>query len=861
MKTVIIKYIYLILIILTIGFVLGSCGGDNSGLSPNINSNPTNSSSLINPTPTPVLSNVPVSGYIFANNIVTDEGETISSINILDVPAFQSNASGNEPFVTQVANSLKEDYPEDWAKAEIQELYAQLNKTLSESKPLSEINGQVYSVYADSQSATPIPVSSDGHFDNTVLTGAADSTVKLEVALGEDSYAEVETLPSSGDINSSDATNAVLKSCPEKIFAFPGEIVIFKVQAEPGINLKSAGLKFTLENPSIGCLTQPVYLCIFGKNKYQTSYGCLYVKKGLNTPLASNIIATTNTGLSLKIFTEIIKSTASISGTIYTNGMPLVKGFVHSLGPKACCKLDPNGTYTLPKVFRGHTRAVIATWWTTENGKKVRHREEKVIDFFDQDLTGFNFGVPPVPTATPTPRPPYDEFYNKKVSTVLYQYNQWETELGKDEAIQRIITWLNGELPNGPPVPDEIAGASLKKNPYDIWIHFRDSMSVCVSTSDTIIVEEPDPNEEPIQKEEIKPISRLIASSKDTTVKNADVLILSPYYWQKDYGDCRVEGRIKETLIANNYNVTCKMPADKKDFYFDWDHPVQDNPKYQDPNKPLVNCYIKSASSWDNIVTPWDIEDMWKYGIIYIDTHGWTDTVDPNNPDSEPNSCVMSCTIDVRNWYGLTRIDTWVLNNAFSTKNTTGFWFYTYRDIAFSGGMIQDKPKGWVRELTLTDKYFTSLNNNPAKNFEGSLIYLSCCRSYGMQKYFSSAKVYLGNRIYGNSGWTIPFAYYFFWFMMNGPEGCAKDDDGSLLRIVDSPAPDEGKKSFDEDIPMDAHEALKQLSEYYKVNPDPNPYPPPMDARGKGCSVKIWQKDPNEHIYFPVPVTVTIERK
>jgi len=357
---------------------------------------------VVTSTPTPVLIQKPIQGYIYSYNTVTEDGETVPCINILDVPACQNDASGNESFIAQVSNNLKQNYPEDWAKDDIQELYAQLNKTLSESKPLPEYNAQAQfcSAYDD----TSIPVGSDGHFDNTVLTGAADSNVKLEVALGEDNYAEVETLPSSGSINSSDATSAaVLKSCPEKIFTFPGEIVIFKVYSEPGINLKSAGLKFTLNNPSIGCITQPVYLCLFGAHKYQVAYGCVYIKHGLDTPVDTTITAKLNSGQSINIFLEVIKKTASVSGTVYTGGSTLVKGYVKSLGPKACCKIDSSGQYSLPKVFMGHSRTVIATWWTSENGQKVRHREEKVIDWFNADVTGFNFGVPPTPTPTLTP--------------------------------------------------------------------------------------------------------------------------------------------------------------------------------------------------------------------------------------------------------------------------------------------------------------------------------------------------------------------------------------------------------------------------------------------------------------------------
>jgi len=311
------------------------------------------------------------------------------------------------------------------------------------------------------------------------------------VALGEDNYAEVETLPSSGSINSSDATGAAeLKSCPEKIFAFLGEILIFKVYSEPGINLKSAGLTFTLNNPSIGCITQPVYLCLFGAHKYQVAYGCVYIKPGLDTPVDTTITAKLNSGQSMNIFLEVIKKTVSISGTVYTGGSPLVKGYVKSLGSKACCKIDASGNYSLPKVFMGHGRSVIATWWTSENGQKIRHREEKVIDFFNADLTDFNFGVLPTPTptstptATPTTRHPGDSFYDARVSEVFVQFEKWESEIGFNEAVKKTENWLKGNVTSEIPVPQEIVGANLGPSPStELWIDFVGENSVCLQLS------------------------------------------------------------------------------------------------------------------------------------------------------------------------------------------------------------------------------------------------------------------------------------------------------------------------------------------------------------------------------------------
>jgi hypothetical protein len=833
--------------------LLSFCGcGGNSGIGPSSGITPTqNPVNYTLPTPTPVLTNVSVSGYIYASNTTTEDGETIPGINILDVPASQTDESGNEPFLSQVINTLKQDYPEDWAKAEVQELYAQLNKTLSESKPLPEYNAhaQVYSVYND----TSIPVSADGHFDNTVLTGAADSTVKLEVALGEDNYTEVETLPSSGDINSSDATGAVLKSCPEKIFAFPGEIVIFKVQAEPGINLKSAGLKFTLENPSIGCLTQPVYLCILGKNKYQTAYGCLYVKKGLNTPLASNITATTNTGLSLKIFTEIIKSTAKISGTVYTGGTPLVKGFVHSLGTKACCKIDSSGQYSLPKVFMGHYRKVVCTYWTTENGQKVRHREEKVIDFFDKDMTGFNFGVPPMPTpaltpiATPTPREVTDKFYDVRVSNVAYQYNKWEREFSKEEAIQKTADWLNGQ--SSIPVPGEITGASRDIDSNVMWIYFADGMSVFLNfTTDNYMIDgsisSPKSKKSLLQEDSSNFLNKSINSSGIITTKSSKILMLAPFVWQEEIWGYNLEHRVyteladkltakKDPLDPNKplYEVK-KVVTHRSDIVYgtaNWDPNDRDK---------LIVPFQVSTTGKDNIVSPYDYMDMYQYSVIYIATHGFPEGIycGPFVEDDEDTT-------------------TWIQYNKdkiFDPNHPTGLWTWAYAEEKWDPNTLPVDLNG---NKALRKGLFLSKNFFKGQDFSGSIIYISACYSGDLKDTFNSADIYLGhaNKDTGigqksASKWSRPLAYYFFYYMMEG-----YIDPNDVPHYVKNPANPVGPAR-----PMSVNEAYKSLVDQ-KVNPDPTLWNDP-DTSSQNCKLCLYQKRTDNEIYFPVPVTITVEK-
>jgi len=84
----------------------------------------------------------------------------------------------------------------------------------------------------------------------------------------------------------------------------------------------------------------------------------------------------------------------------------------------------------------------------------------------------------------PTMRPAKDPFYDHQVVALLSEFEKWKKELGTEDAIQRTIDWINGELPSGPPIPEGITKAYTE--PYCgtslIVIEFRDGMVISIET-------------------------------------------------------------------------------------------------------------------------------------------------------------------------------------------------------------------------------------------------------------------------------------------------------------------------------------------------------------------------------------------
>jgi hypothetical protein len=713
--------------------MLTGCGG-NPVTNPSI---PQQENTLISSTPTPSLITKPVKGFIYGYNTVTEEGETISNINILDVPAYSPDSSGNVPLVSQVSSYLQQEYPGEFNNPDVQELYSKLNAILSQYKPLPDYDSQakLFSVYQDSQNDTPVTVNPDGQFEGNVLTGAEDPTVKLEVSLGEDNYTETELIAFSDTLASSDASGVTLKSCPEKIIAFPDDIVIFKVFSDPSIDLKKAGLKFTLKNNSIGCIAPPVYLCAFGKNKYNAAYGFLYIKKNLVTPVDTVISATTGTGLSLNIFLEVVKSTSSISGHVYTDGMPLVKGYVRSLGPKACCKLNPDGAYTLPKVFRGHGRSVIATWWTTDaNGHKVRHREEKVIEFFNSDVTGFNFGIQPTPTPTSTPIatptfPPFtDEYYDYISSEILEQKIAWEEELGKEQGTQKTADWLNGLVPEKP-LPSEIREAIREVEvdeyePEKVKFRFKSGLEVWINSNDDYLSED-------ISSTNNRENSLNIVGSKDSTpgsivasnaltVKNKDVIMLGPASLQDNKYNYKMFEQTKKDFEDKGFRVACLHTGGKVDLIIPitiknilWEHQA----KFR----------IKEGEE-DNVVRPNDFLNIDKFGVIYIYAHGtWISLIAcPYYEDDD-------------------RLENWISQadpNHFAIE-----WI----------PITPIPPPVFYKRVVLKENFFADVYRN--YDFSGSIVYVNACESYTFHK---GTKSHINYRF-------APDAKVFVGFLTNAP--------------------------------------------------------------------------------------------
>lgn len=911
----------LLFVVLSTILIVVSCGGNDSSF---INTNQNvNTPVSFTYTPTPALTSVPVNAYVYLSNTSLEDGENVEQTTVLDIPAVIPDSSGSTPLLTQLS-ALQQENPQDWQGEDMKELSDKLSAILKDSQVLPQ-TAKVFTVYQDSLNESPIPVNNEGYISGQAIVGDKDTNVQLEVSLDDDHYIDAETIIPSNNLISSDATGATLKSCPEKVFVLPGEVIIIQITSTTGINLKEAGLTFSLKNPNLGCITsKPIFLEICGKKKYEKAYCLFYAKKNLTTPIDTVITAKTSTGLQLDIFTEIIKSTASISGKIFTTGgKPLIKGYVKSIGPKAFCKIDSSGNYTLPRVFRGHFRKITATYWIEDNnGKKIRHREEKIIDFFSQDVTGFNFGVPPTPTPTLTPIPITDAFCFDTSVNIMMQRDIWAQDSDVKQAIQKTVQWLNGNMPNYP-TPQGIASADVDNNdPTIIWINFADGKSRSIHYY-PIIVNNTSNSQNSIPKEFNK-VAYSNLSNKNTTVGSAKVKILAPFGWQ-DNNSQSVHNAIWKQLKDAGYDEigsVCKVTEDddiEKNFatelteakyvdnkaltdLTDIESGLKLNTAQIDTLKDLMQTQQKfnteddllfkgllegthganftfeeAHSIWSymktytyckmtcsiapnnpnnpDIIRPEDFQDLDNYGIIYIATHG-SPTGISLGPKYEGDNVL-------KGW-----LDNHTEGKYFGEWNTC---YVTVIDPA--SPYYKDKIPSVIEACELHASVIEG-------DFSKSLVYINACSSYNFIKQpgnpFSGAKAYLGYDRFAGNNWARDISYYFFLYMIDGYKKPIM-----IFAEPKSPTPEANSISDPSPLPssnpMSIQQAMEAFSKvtyknnvppYNLANPDPHDYsdtdkyPNTEVQQAQGCTLKAgYNTDPNEEIYFPVPVTITIEKK
>ena len=852
------NFILILIVLSSIILIAVSCGSSDSNFtSTNLNNTP----STFTNTPTPVLTSKPVSGYLYISNTSLEDGENIENINTLEIPAVNPDSSGSTPLLTQISNLQKEN-PDDWNSPDIKELCDKLGTTLNQSIALPE-TAKVFTIYQDSLNATPIPVNNEGYISGQAIVGDTDANVQLEVSLDDDNYFEAETVISSDNLifSSSDATGVTLKSCPEKIIAFPGEVTILKIYST--INLEKAGLTVTLNNPALGCLSKPVILDVCGKKKHDTAYIFFYARKNLTTPIDGKIIARTTTGLQLEIFTEIVKSCASISGKIFTTeGKPLIKGYVKSIGPKAFCKLDSSGSYTLPRVFCGHFRKIVATYWIEENGKKIRYREEKIIDFFNADVSNFNFGISPTPTPTltptpiftPTPHEPGDPFYHEIVGNVTVQFEQWKEELGTEQAIEKTLTWLNGQLPS-PPAPEYITKAERDSNNlYAIWVWFADGRAVRICVSYHQMLEDPNNNlSRGTITNKITGSTSSIESLEAVTVRSSDILILSPSMWLfQQEGSANPDSprsvcsEIANELESAGYKV--KKVITRKEYITRGEVHYPSGVHNESPG--LVE--MMNINDFNNCIMPYDLgSDLSTYGIIYIDSHGDVDGLN-FGPLFQNN-------YSMRNW--MKRYSS-LEYNPDRDNWRDAVWKVSYEPTTYKWGVVFNT---YTPYLILGPGYFKTIDLN------NTILYVNGCRSNNLftDVIGNNSKVtFIG---YDGSALTTRanlVAYLFFHYMMYGydikPQIVEPRDidfikhDDNYYQNITFDAIEPGQQT----PPMNVKQTMDKLGNLDGVDLtfDQNNYIG-ISSNDDLIGNRLRRLQGNDNTYFPVPITIIVHKK
>jgi len=498
----------------------------------------------------------------------------------------------------------------------------------------------------------------------------------------------------------------------------------------------------------------------------------------------------------------------------------------------------------------GSGRKVIATWWTLEGGKQVKHREVKYVDLYG-DMTGVNFGVVP-PEPTPTMRPPGDHFYFSQISLVTLEFEQWREQLGTQLAVERAVDWLNKNLPSAPPVPEGIRKAYIdNSSEISFSVLFEDGM--CISIDPGLPDEEINSSDnqnnwgKQVYNDKIS-VPGPVTGSEINPLVSSNILILSPFEWHIVEKDLPTVANTIVPILYPEYGefdaYLKAVVTEPNDFDIDLDHPYSD-PTIYHPYAKVYPLVKRPSATWEeDIVSIEDFLNLNRYGVIFIKTHGWHD-----------NICIPY-------FEGDDRTERWLETHTdpkfvYSEDNEAGIWQYSAKCFSPLSKFFPDADYSldiaYIPMITLRDNFFKQEYNQP-DSFSGSMIYLSSCRSARLYDSFKGAAIYLGydckndydpeaNKELGKieEKWTSTFETYFFLYMINGP--VAPEGEEIAWNTDKEPYPNFG--------PVHAKKAFDILTDYYEANFDcwlGTPF----------TVLKIFPEDPDE-IYFPAPGIIEVE--
>jgi len=477
----------------------------------------------------------------------------------------------------------------------------------------------------------------------------------------------------------------------------------------------------------------------------------------------------------------------------------------------------------------------VAVYWIQENGVITKKREFRVIDLFENDLTGFD--LPEETGPPPITDPNYLLYYTEIAEEIYVKKSQWEQELGYGQGTQQTVDWLQGNL-STPALPSKIANAIAEAK-----VAIYDPESMCITFNNDLTVNYPgrpllyrDENkfsqkltgQDLNLKDKIAVSSPIITGSDRITTKNSKVLILGistlNHYWVSPsvHNDIAVDLEYFEDGNSLNYDVTSKVI-------------LNPNGVAYKIIGPIAKCSILNDQ---NIIRPGDFENIDEYGVIFIDAE--TSTFGAGDE-------VIACPL----YYEDKRIEEgtreWLMNNF-------GDWSLTVEPVDRyidwdNYGPNWEPPS--LRIVTLAIILKRDFFNK--QDFSGSLVFIHGDNSWylsqsetdiygqGLPPAFQDAQVYLGFDGWLNPEWSMPLSYYFFYYMMHKFKQPLMFDAEYPVSI-----PSAG--------PLNSNDAWDMLGE---VNENPMPDNPNYLTSPLYEDAFLWHKG-IDNTYFPVPVMVEI---